>query len=69
MNKYGHYIAGRYEDPSAGEWLDSVDPYRGTVWAKVARGNDADVDRAVSTASRALHEGPWSRCPRRTAAS
>lgn len=61
MNNYGHWIDGRDVVPASAQWLDSVDPYRGTAWAKIARGNAADVDRAVRVAHRAMYEGPWSR--------
>ena len=61
MNNYGHWIDGRDVLPASAQWLDSVDPYRGTAWAKIARGNAADVDRAVRVAHRAMYEGPWSR--------
>ena len=61
MKDYGHWIDGRDVLSASAQWLDSVDPYRGTAWAKIARGNAADVDRAVRAAHRAMYEGPWSR--------
>jgi (Z)-2-((N-methylformamido)methylene)-5-hydroxybutyrolactone dehydrogenase len=60
MKTYMHWINGEYVAPSSGEWIDSVDPYHGTVWARIARGNVDDVDRAVSSAKTAMYEGPWS---------
>jgi len=59
MKTYKHYIDGQYVDPVQGEWFDSVDPYRGEVWARIPRGTAADVDRAVDAARRAMTEGPW----------
>jgi aldehyde dehydrogenase (NAD+) len=56
---YRHFIDGAYVDPAGGAWLDSVDPYRGAVWARVPRGGAADVDRAVAAAKRAMTTGPW----------
>ena len=61
MKIYDHWIDGQSIAPTAGQWLDSTDPYRGTAWARIARGNAADVDRAVAAARRAMYEGPWSR--------
>jgi len=59
MKTYQHYIDGAYVNPAQGEWFDSVDPYRGEVWAQIPRGSAADVDRAVDAAKRAMTEGPW----------
>ena len=59
MKTYGHYIDGAYVDPASGEWIDSHNPYSGEAWARIPRGNAADVDRAVAAASRAMREGPW----------
>lgn len=59
MIKYQHYIDGKWADPIGGQWIDSTDPYRGEVWAQVARGDAQDVCRAVSAAQRAMASGPW----------
>ena len=32
---YRHFIDGAYVDPIEGEWIDSTDPYRNEVWARV----------------------------------
>ena len=61
MKTYGHWIDGQEVAPASGEWLDSKNPFDGTAWAKIARGNAADVDRAVAAAQRAMVDGPWSR--------
>jgi aldehyde dehydrogenase (NAD+) len=61
MKTYQHWIDGAPVAPSSGQWLDTVDPYRNEAWARVARGNDEDVSRAVESAWHAMHEGPWSR--------
>src|SRR5690606_16404907 len=42
-----------------GEWIDTVNPYTGEVWARIPRGTGQDADRAVAAASRALRDGPW----------
>ena len=59
MKTYQHYIDGKYVDPARGEWFDSIDPYRGEVWARMPRGTATDVDRAVSAAKTALTSGDW----------
>ena len=61
MKTYDHWIDGAPAAPAGGQWLDSIDPYRGTAWARIARGTKADADRAVASAHAAMHEGPWSR--------
>lgn len=61
MKTYQHFIDGRYVDPASGRWFDTVDPYRGTPWARIPQGCAQDVDRAVAAASRALRDGPWTR--------
>ncbi|HEY5797960.1 MAG TPA: aldehyde dehydrogenase [Bosea sp. (in: a-proteobacteria)] len=61
MQQHGHFIAGTFVDPAGGEWLDSTDPFSGRVWARIARGDARDVDRAVKAAREAMTTGPWSR--------
>jgi (Z)-2-((N-methylformamido)methylene)-5-hydroxybutyrolactone dehydrogenase len=60
MKTYMHWINGEHVAPSGGQWLDSLDPYQGTVWAKIARGNSKDADLAVTAAHTAMYKGPWS---------
>jgi len=52
------FIDGAHRPSSSGETFDDVDPTTGAVWAKVALASKDDVDRAVSSAKRAL-KGPW----------
>jgi aldehyde dehydrogenase (NAD+) len=61
MKAYQHFIDGAYVDPAGGAWFDTTDPYRGEVWARIPRGTEADVDRAVAAAKRAMTGGPWAR--------
>ena len=58
MKQYQHYINGAWTDPDSSEWFDTENPYTGEVWAKIARGNAADMDRAVAAAKQAF-EGGW----------
>lgn len=60
MKKYGHFINGRYVDPTSGSWIESMNPYLGQPWALIAQGNAQDADIAVSAADDAMHRGPWS---------
>lgn len=60
MKKYGHFIDGRYVEPKSQQWIDTVDPFSGDVWAQIPRGDKADVDAAVSAAYEAMTSGPWS---------
>ncbi|MEM7426535.1 MAG: aldehyde dehydrogenase [Pseudomonadota bacterium] len=58
MQNYQHYINGEWVDPDSGEWFDTDNPYTGETWARIARGNAADADRAVAAAKDA-YEGAW----------
>ena len=44
---------------ASGEWIESVDPFTGRPWARVPRGNAADVDVAVAAAHKAFTSAPW----------
>ena len=57
MQSYRHYINGGWIDPDSGKWFDTTNPYTGEVWAKIARGNAADVDTAVAKAKAAFENG------------
>jgi len=55
-----NFIANTFVAPSSGETLPMIDPSDGHAFAAIARGNAADVDRAVSAAKRA-RDGAWGR--------
>ena len=60
-----HFIGNRWVAAAGGESLPVVDPSSGEVFARIARGNAADIDAAVQAARRAFGEsgeGPWGRC-------
>jgi acyl-CoA reductase-like NAD-dependent aldehyde dehydrogenase len=59
MKDYGHWINGVEVAAEAGERIDTYDPYRGAVWARVARGTTADANKAVKAAKAAMTTGPW----------
>jgi aldehyde dehydrogenase (NAD+) len=52
-------IGGEWVDSAAGAMIDVINPYNGSLIAKVAEGREEDVDRAVAAAAEA---GPvWGR--------
>ena len=55
---YDHFINGAGAPPASGDYFDTDNPYTGQAWARIARGNAADVAAAVA-AARAAFEGPW----------
>ncbi|MBA2547780.1 MAG: aldehyde dehydrogenase family protein [Burkholderiaceae bacterium] len=59
-----HFIGNRWVASSTGQTIDVIDPSDGTPFAKIARGNAADIDSAVLAARGALGEffgGQWGR--------
>ena len=59
-----HFIGNRWLPPDNGQTIDVLDPSVGTAFARIARGNAADIDRAVDAARAALGEfgdGDWGR--------
>ena len=57
--RFHHYIDGKSHRPINGQWIDSINPATGKVWAQIARGNELDVDIAVKAAHRASQEPTW----------
>jgi aminomuconate-semialdehyde/2-hydroxymuconate-6-semialdehyde dehydrogenase len=54
-----HYIGGRFVEAASGRWLDDYEPATGQPLTKVARGDAADVERAVEAAGKSTwHEIP-----------
>ncbi len=54
-------IDGKLVDAASGKTFPVYNPATGTVLAKVAEADAADVDRAVKAARRAFDDGPWSK--------
>ena len=52
-NTFDHYINGQWQQPQAKEYFDSQNPANLEVLAKVAQGNEKDVDSAVKAAGAA----------------
>ena len=59
-----HFIGNRWVPSATGQTIDVVDPSDGAPFARIARGNAADVDAAVKAARHAVGDaldGPWGR--------
>jgi aldehyde dehydrogenase (NAD+) len=52
-SSFTHYIGGKFVEPAAGEYFESINPATGRMLARVAQGSAADVDRAVAAARHA----------------
>ncbi|MDF3881623.1 aldehyde dehydrogenase [Cupriavidus basilensis] len=59
MKQYQMFIDGTFVNASDGRWFETQNPFTGKAWAQVARGTEADVDRAVNAADNAFRAGPW----------
>ncbi|MEV8195289.1 aldehyde dehydrogenase family protein [Rhodococcus pyridinivorans] len=58
----GAFIDGEWIARSEnGEFIESVNPANGRVWAKVPDSGAAEINAAVEAAERALHRSSWSR--------
>ena len=58
--KYGHFINGKFVEPTEGEYFDTVNPATEEKLAEVANGSHADVDAAVKAARQAYNKY-WSK--------
>src|SRR5262245_3117573 len=50
---FGHFIDGAFVAPQSGTYFDTMEPASGAKLARVAQGNAADVDAAVTAARKA----------------
>ena len=57
--RYDHFINGDWVPPSSGEYFESTNPATLDVLYRVARGNESDIDRAVSAAAAAFENPAW----------
>ncbi len=55
------WIGNNWEDAASGETFETRNPATGEVIARVARGGEGDVDRAVSAARSAFADPKWRR--------
>src|SRR5687767_3594184 len=56
---FGHFIDGAFVPPSAGTYIDTMEPGTGATLARIAAGNASDVDAAVAAARKA--QGAWAK--------
>lgn len=57
--RYEHFINGEWVPPSSGDYFESTNPATLDVLYRAARGNEADVARAVSAAAAAFENPAW----------
>jgi aldehyde dehydrogenase len=48
--KYGNYINGKFVDPVDGKFFNNITPINGKVLCKIARSNEADINKALDAA-------------------
>jgi len=53
------YIDGEWCDAKDGATLESINPATGKAWATAAVAGEAEVNRAIAAAARALRQGSW----------
>ena len=53
------YLDGRYVDAASGATFDSINPATGKLLARVAAGDQEDINRAVTSARAAFRNGSW----------
>jgi acyl-CoA reductase-like NAD-dependent aldehyde dehydrogenase len=53
------FIDGRYVDAASGATFDSINPATGKLLARVAAGDEEDINRAVGAARAAFRKGSW----------
>ncbi len=54
MERFQHRIGAEDVAPAKGEYLPTYNPVTAEPWGEIARGTEADVDRAVSAAAKAF---------------
>ena len=59
MQHYQLYIDGEWCDAEDGAKLETINPATGEAWATCAVAGEAEVNRAVAAAKRAMEQGPW----------
>jgi len=58
--RYGHFINGKFVEPTEGVYFDTINPATEEKLSEVAEGSQADVDKAV-TAARHAYNKYWSK--------
>ena len=60
MKIYNHFVNGKEMEPINKKYFDTENPYTCEVWAKIANGDEQDVDVAVNVAKDTFEE-VWSK--------
>jgi acyl-CoA reductase-like NAD-dependent aldehyde dehydrogenase len=55
------FIGGQWQSPTSGETYATINPATEEESARVAKGDERDIDLAVQAARRAFDHGPWPR--------
>src|SRR5437588_2152968 len=56
------FIDGRYLDAASGATFDTINPATGKLLARVAAGDEEDINRAVGSARAAFRKRSWADC-------
>jgi acyl-CoA reductase-like NAD-dependent aldehyde dehydrogenase len=59
LREYKMFIGGEWVDSASGEFFETDNPYTGSPWGLIPRGNAEDADRAVKAADKALKSPAW----------
>ena len=59
LKTYQLYIDGEWCDAEGGKTFESIEPSSGKPWALMPEASEADVNRAVAAADRAMWSSPW----------
>ena len=59
LTTYDNYIDGASVEPASGKYLPTENPFTGETWARIARSDARDVEKAVTAARNAFDAGPW----------
>ena len=57
------FIDGKWRAPATGQTYATINPATEEQSAQVAKGDERDVDVAVTAARKAFETGPWSKMP------
>jgi aldehyde dehydrogenase (NAD+) len=57
------FVGGQWRPPSSGETYATINPATEEESARVAKGDERDIDAAVQAARRAFDQGPWPKMP------
>ncbi len=59
VRNYKMFIGGEWVDARSGKTFETINPFKGKVWATAPEAGAEDVDAAVQAARHAFDEGPW----------